>query len=68
MHNMLESNMDHIFNNRAISEEVRREFELYQPNNASERTFKNRPGNSRTRHSHPLTVFQYRIFSIISMP
>ena len=45
MHNMLESNMDHIFNNRAISEEVRREFELYQPNNASERTFKNRPGD-----------------------
>ena len=27
MHNMLESNMDHIFNNRAISEEVRRELE-----------------------------------------
>ena len=54
MHNMLESNMDHIFNNRAISEEVRREFELYQPNNASERTFKNRPGNSENAAFTPI--------------
>ncbi len=54
MHNMLESNMDHIFNNRAISEGARREIELYQPNNASERTFKNRPGNSENAAFTPI--------------
>ena len=46
MHNLLESNMDNVFNNWALPEEAEREFERYQPNNASERTFKNRPGNT----------------------
>ena len=54
MHNLLESNMDNVFNNWAIPEEAGREFERYQPNNASERTFKNRPGNSKNAAFTPV--------------
>ena len=54
MHNLLESNMDNLFNNWAIPEEAGREFEHYQPNNASERTFKNRPGNSENAAFTPV--------------
>ena len=54
MHNLLESNMDNVFNNWAIPEEAGREFDLYQPNNASERTFKNRPGNSENAAFTPV--------------
>ena len=54
MHNLLESNMDNVFNNWAIPEEAGREFQRYQPNNASERTFKNRPGNSKNAAFTPV--------------
>ena len=54
MHNLLESNMDNVFNNWAIPEESGREIEVYQPNNASERTFKNRPGNSENAAFTPV--------------
>ena len=54
MHNLLESNMDNLFNNWATPEETGREFEPYQPNNASERTFKNRPGNSKNATFTPV--------------
>ena len=54
MHNLLESNMDNVFNNWAIPEEAGREVEVYQPNNASERTFKNRPGNSENAAFTPV--------------
>ena len=54
MHNLLESNMDNVFNNWALPEEAGREFERYQPNNAPERTFKNRPGNSENAAFTPV--------------
>ena len=54
MHNLLESNMDNVFNNWALPEEAGQEFERYQPNNASERTFKNRPGNSENAAFTPV--------------
>ena len=54
MHNLLESNMDNVFNNWAIPEEAGREVEVYQPNNTSERTFKNRPGNSENAAFTPV--------------
>ena len=62
MHNLLESNMDNIFNNWAISEESRPEFEHHQPNNASERTFKNRPGDSEDVAFTPLDRIPHRHF------
>lgn len=62
MHNLLESNMDNIFNNWAISEESRPEFEHHQPNNASERTFKNRPGDSEDAAFTPLDRIPHRHF------
>lgn len=50
----LERNMDHVFTHWPISEEPKQDFELYQPNNTSERTFKNRPSNSENAAFTPV--------------
>ena len=91
----LEHNMDHVFPHWPISEEPKQNFELYQPGkqesegskhvltggtSASERTFKNRPGDSenatftpidRIPHSHFYYYFNAlgdRVMSQLTLP
>ena len=90
----LEHNMDHVFTHWPISEEPKQDFELYQPGKqeserskhvltggtASERTFKNRPGDSenatftpidRIPHSHFYYYFNAlgdRVMSQLTLP
>ena len=91
----LEHNMDHVFTHWPISEEPKQDFELYQPGkqesegskhvltggtSASERTFKNRPGDSENAaftpidhipHSHFYYYFNAlgdRVMSQLTLP
>ena len=91
----LEHNMDHVFTHWPISEEPKQDFELYQPGkqesegskhvltggkSTSERTFKNRPGDSenaaftpidRIPHSHFYYYFNAlgdRVMSQLTLP
>ena len=90
----LEHNMDHVFTHWPISEEPKQNFELYQPGKqesegskhvltggtASERTFKNRPGDSENAaftpidhipHSHFYYYFNAlgdRVMSQLTLP
>ena len=91
----LEHNMDHVFTHWSISEEPKQDLELYQPGkqesegskhvltggkSASERTFKNRPGDSenaaftpidRIPHSHFYYYFNAlgdRVMSQLTLP